>query len=158
MKINIGLAPKVAGAVGSVVLLMGIFTRIYGAKMMELLGFRKLVTGSMALNIAGCILLSIQTITLPWVILAIIFLGIGCGLPYAGIFSKAGRLFPGRAGAAMGLVNMLGITMILAGAPLLGMLADVTGNFRVAFLALGAFAALGMLVGLWIKEQPAAEA
>ncbi len=158
LKINIGLAPKVAGAVGSVVLLMGIFTRIYGAKMMELLGFRKLVTGSMVLNIAGCILLSIQTITLPWVILAIIFLGIGCGLPYAGIFSKAGRLFPGRAGAAMGLVNMLGITMILAGAPLLGMLADVTGNFRVAFLALGAFAALGMLVGLWIKEQPAAEA
>jgi MFS-type transporter involved in bile tolerance (Atg22 family) len=89
--------------------------------------------------------------------LAILFLGIGCGLPYAGIFSKAGRLFPGRAGAAMGLVNMLGITMILAGAPLLGMLADLTGNFRVAFLALGTFAALGMFVGLWIKEQPAGE-
>ena len=87
------------------------------------------------------------------VIVAILFLGIGCGLPFAGIFTKAGLLFPGRAGAAMGLVNMLGIIMILIGAPLLGMLADITGNFRIAFLALGAFAALGVGVSFWIKEK-----
>lgn len=34
----------------------------------------------------------------------------------------------------------------------------LTGNFRVAFLALGEFAALGILVGLGIKDQPDGEA
>jgi MFS family permease len=42
----------------------------------------------------------------------------------------------------MGLVNMLGILMILGGAPLVGHLADLSGNFRVSFVVLGAFALL----------------
>jgi len=144
---------KEAGAIGSIVLLLGIFTRLYGAKMMQQFGFRKLVIGSMILNVAGCLILSFPESNLAACIVAILFLGIGCGLPFAGIFTKAGLLFPGRAGAAMGLVNMLGIIMILVGAPLLGMLADITGNFRIAFLALGSFAALGVVVSYWIKEK-----
>ena len=153
LKLNVGMNAKEAGAVGSIVLLLGIFTRLYGAKLMQHFGFRNLVTGSMLLNVAGCLILSFPETNLAAVIVAILFLGIGCGLPFAGIFTKAGLLFPGRAGAAMGLVNMLGIIMILVGAPLLGMLADITGNFRIAFLALGAFAALGVLVGFLIKEK-----
>jgi MFS family permease len=39
----------------------------------------------------------------------------------------------------MGLVNMLGILMILGGAPLVGHLADLSGSFRVSFVALGGF-------------------
>lgn len=153
LKLNVGMNPKEAGAVGSIVLLLGIFTRLYGAKMMQHFGFQKLVTGSMLLNVAGCLILSFPETNLAIVLVAILFVGIGCGLPFAGIFTKAGLLFPGRAGAAMGLVNMLGIIMILVGAPLLGMLADLTGNFRLAFLALGAFAALGVLVSFLIKEK-----
>ncbi|MEI8110027.1 MAG: MFS transporter [Chitinophagia bacterium] len=153
LKQNVGMNAKEAGAVGSIVLLLGIFTRLYGAKLMQQLGFRRLVTGSMILNVAGCLILSFPEANLSAVIVAILFLGIGCGLPFAGIFTKAGLLFPGRAGAAMGLVNMLGIIMILIGAPLLGMLADITGNFRIAFLALGAFAALGVGVSFWIQEK-----
>ncbi|MBU3744300.1 MAG: MFS transporter [Sediminibacterium sp.] len=153
LKLNVGMNPKEAGAVGSIVLLLGIFTRLYGAKMMQQFGFRKLVIGSMMLNVAGCLILSFPETNLAASIVAILFLGVGCGLPFAGIFTKAGLLFPGRAGAAMGLVNMLGIIMILVGAPLLGKLADVTGNFRIAFLALGAFAALGVVVSFWIKEK-----
>lgn len=153
LKLNVGMNAKEAGAVGSIVLLLGIFTRLYGAKLMQQFGFRKLVTGSMLLNVVGCLMLSFPETNLAIVLVAIVFLGIGCGLPFAGIFTKAGLLFPGRAGAAMGLVNMLGIIMILVGAPLLGMLADITGNFRIAFLVLGAFAALGVLAGYLIKEK-----
>ena len=73
---------------------------------------------------------------------AVVLIGIGVGLPYAAMFSRAGALFPGRAGAAMGLVNMLGILMILGGAPLVGHLADLSGSFRVSFVVLGGFALL----------------
>ncbi|MBU3745177.1 MAG: MFS transporter, partial [Sediminibacterium sp.] len=49
LKLNVGMNAKEAGAVGSIVLLLGIFTRLYGARLMQQLGFRKLVTGSMIL-------------------------------------------------------------------------------------------------------------
>jgi len=39
----------------------------------------------------------------------------------------------------MGLVNMLGIVMILGGAPLVGHLADLYGTFRASFVLLASF-------------------
>jgi MFS family permease len=45
----------------------------------------------------------------------------------------------------MGFVNMIGIVMILAGAPVIGWLADATGSFRSSFLALGAFSVVAAL-------------
>jgi MFS family permease len=63
-------------------------------------------------------------------------------LPYAGIFNRAAALFPGRAGAAMGFVNMLGIVMILAGAPAVGRLVDMSGHFRTSFYLAAVFALL----------------
>jgi MFS family permease len=63
-------------------------------------------------------------------------------LPYAGIFNRAAALFPGRAGAAMGFVNMVGIVMILAGAPAVGRLADLSGHFRTSFYLAAVFALL----------------
>jgi MFS family permease len=85
----------------------------------------------------------------------VILVGIGIGLPYAAMFSRAGKLFPGRAAAAMGLVNMLGIIMILGGAPLVGHLADLTGSFKTSFAVLGGFTlATCALVPLLDREDP----
>jgi MFS transporter, NNP family, nitrate/nitrite transporter len=39
----------------------------------------------------------------------------------------------------MGLVNMMGILMIVGGAPLVGWMADWSGNYRLSFTALGIF-------------------
>ena len=89
---------------------------------------------------------------MPVILLAMFMLGLGCGLPYAALFNRAVALFPGRGGAAMGLVNMLGIIMILAGAPLVGKLVDITGNFSMAFIALGVFAFIALLASLGIKR------
>ena len=97
-----------------------------------------LVRGALLLNAAACAALAWGR-WLGLTLAAIVALGIGCGLPYAGVFNRAAALFPGRAGAAMGLVNMVGILMILLGAPAVGYLADWTGEFRSSFLALGAF-------------------
>jgi MFS family permease len=55
----------------------------------------------------------------------------------------------------MGLVNTLGILMILVGAPLAGHLADWTGNFRSSFLALGTFSLIACAAAFLVsRDEP----
>jgi len=133
-----------AGLLGSLVLLLGIVTRPLGGWLAHRMPVTTLLRSALVLNAAACAALAWgQWIGLTF--LAIVALGAGCGLPYAGIFGRAATLFPGRAGAAMGLVNMVGILMILLGAPAVGYLADWTGQFRTSFLALGGFSLVALL-------------
>jgi cyanate permease len=53
----------------------------------------------------------------------------------------------------MGLVNMLGIVMILGGAPLVGKIADWTGSFSSAFISMAVFSFVAMLASLGIKKH-----
>ncbi|MEP6717347.1 MAG: MFS transporter [Terriglobia bacterium] len=152
LKTTFQMPLKTAGLVGSAVLLMGIVSRPLGGWLMRRVGMRTLIMGALLLNAAACG-------ALAWghwfglTLAAIVALGAGCGLPYASVFSRAAALFPGRAGAAMGLVNMLGILMILAGAPAVGWLADWTGQFRSSFLALGGFTLLAAAAASAIPEE-----
>jgi MFS family permease len=142
-----------AGAVGSLVLLLGIATRPLGGALKSKLGVRPLLAGSFLMNAAGCFLLASGWSSLPLAVLAVVLLGTGCGVPYAALFTRAAALYPGRAGAAMGLVNMLGILMILIGAPLAGHLADWTGSFRPSFLALGAFSLVACAAASFVSQD-----
>lgn len=148
-----GWSPAHAGLAGSLVLLLGIVTRPLGGSLTPRVGARRLIVASLLASAAGCFLLSAHAATPAMAMAAIGLLGIGCGLPYAALFTRAAALYPGRAGAAMGLVNMLGIVMILAGAPLVGRLADWTGNFQSSFLALGAFTLVASAAALGIRES-----
>jgi MFS family permease len=122
-------------------------------------GIRPLFAGSLAMTSLGCFLLLPSSISLITALTAVILIGIGVGIPYAAMFSRAGVLFPGRAAAAMGFVNMLGIIMILGGAPLVGHLADLTGSFKTSFAVLGGFTlATCALVPLIDREDPAPRA
>jgi MFS family permease len=129
-----------AGLIGSLVLLLGIVSRPLGGILRKHLGIRPLILGSLIMIALGCFAFVSGTISLPTALTAVVLIGMGVGIPYAAMFSRAGALFPGRAGAAMGLVNMLGIVMILGGAPLVGHLADLSGTFRASFIVLGGFA------------------
>ena len=131
-----------AGLIGSLVLLLGIFSRPFGGVLRRHMGIRAIFFVSLLMIAVGCFAFVPVSVSLVTAVGAVVLIGIGVGLPYAGMFSRAGALCPGRAGAAMGLVNMLGIFMILGGAPLVGHLADLTGNFRVSFIALGGFSLL----------------
>jgi MFS family permease len=131
-----------AGLLGSLVLLLGIFSRPFGGVLRRRLGIRTIFFVSLLIIAVGCFAFVPSSISLATAITAVVLIGIGVGLPYAAMFSRAGALFPGGAGAAMGLVNMLGIFMILGGAPLVGYVADLSGTFRVSFIALGTFALL----------------
>jgi MFS family permease len=128
-----------AGMIGSLVLLLGIVSRPLGGALRQHIGIRPLMTGSLLMTALGCFLLLPSSISLMTAMAAVILIGIGVGIPYSAMFSRAGALFPGRAAAAMGLVNMLGIIMILGGAPLVGHLADLTGSFKTSFAVLGGF-------------------
>jgi nitrate/nitrite transporter NarK len=133
-----------AGLMGSLVLLLGIVTRPLGGWLAHRMPLATMLRSALLLNAAACAALAWGQ--WEWLtFLAIVALGAGCGLPYAGIFGRAAALFPGRAGAAMGLVNMVGILMILLGAPAVGYLADWTGQFRISFLLLGGFSLIAIL-------------
>jgi MFS family permease len=149
-----------AGLIGSLVLLLGIVSRPLGGALRRHMGIRPLFVGSLMMIALGCFVFMFPSISFGPALMAVILIGIGCGLPYAAMFSRAGALFPGRTGAAMGLVNMVGIVMILAGAPLVGHLADLTGTFRASFVALGGFALLvcATAVPLIHPEEPASRA
>jgi nitrate/nitrite transporter NarK len=152
LRIQFGFTPASAGTLGSLVLLLGIVTRPLGGMLVRKWRVRPLVAASLAMNIAGCLLLARPGSSIGVAVAAIGLLGVGCGLPYAALFNRAAALFPGRAGAAMGLVNMLGVVMILVGAPAVGWIADWTGGFHAAFLALAAFCAAALSVSLLIRE------
>jgi nitrate/nitrite transporter NarK len=139
--------------IASLALLLGIFTRPLGGKLLAKIGVRQLIITSLILNAAGCFIIAAFKDQLLADVIAIILLGIGCGLPYSGLFNRAAFIFPGRAGAAMGLVNMLGIVFILVAAPLVGNITDRTGNFNVAFISMGIFALFICIVSLRIKND-----
>ncbi len=145
------LTPSKAGALGSLVLLLGILTRPLGGMLVVTMGVRPLLAASLVISMAGCLLLAWAS-SLGSAVAAIILLGLGCGLPYAALFTRAAALFPGRAGAAMGLVNMLGIVMILVGAPAVGKIADWTGSFQASFVALATFSAAALLAVAFIRD------
>jgi len=149
---DLGMPLKAAGTLGSLVLLIGIVSRPLGGWLADRVSLRALASAALLLNAAGCVALAFSHS--PGVAFFVIAgLALGCGVPYAGCFNRAAALFPGRSGAAMGLVNMIGIVMILAGAPAIGWLADATGSFRSSFLALGAFALLAALSVPFLEEE-----
>jgi nitrate/nitrite transporter NarK len=153
LKTSFQMSLKTAGLMGSLVLLLGIVTRPAGGWLAHRMKTTTLVGGALLLNAAACAVLAWgQSIGLT--LAAIVALGVGCGLPYAGVFNRAAALYPGRAGAAMGLVNMVGISMILVGAPAVGYLADWSGKFQSSFLALGGFSLLAAAASLALREKP----
>ena len=128
--------------VASLILILGIFFRPLGGKLVPKFGIKKVIVFSLLMITVGCFILAITNITFPVAILALLILGLGCGLPYVSVFTRASQLFPGRVGVAMGLANMLGMVMILVGAPLVGKVKDVTNSYSSSFIVLGLFALL----------------
>ena len=152
---TLGVPATRAGLLGSLVLLVGIVARPVGGQLRRHVRIRPLLVASLLMNVVGCLMLAWSSHSVPLALVAVTLVGTGCGLPYAALFSRAGALFPGRAGSAMGLVNMLGILMILLGAPLVGHLADWSNNFKSSFIALGMFALLACaMVPLIGAEEP----
>jgi nitrate/nitrite transporter NarK len=142
-----------AGRIGSLVLVMGIASRPLGGVLVPRLGARRTLQTGLLLNAAACLNFGLGSGSLARAGAGLLLLGLGCGLPYAAVFNRAGALYPARAGAAMGLVNMLGIVMILAAPPLVGQMVEWSGSFQSSFLALGGFTLLAWLAAFGIHSN-----
>jgi nitrate/nitrite transporter NarK len=152
LKSTFQMTLETAGLMGSAVLLLGMISRPLGGWLAHRAPVGRLIGGSLALNAVACAALA-WAASPALAFAAILALGVGCGLPYAATFNRAAALYPASPGAAMGLVNTVGIAMILVGAPAVGYLADWTGQFRASFYALGGFAAVAACAALTIPER-----
>jgi nitrate/nitrite transporter NarK len=141
---SLSLDAVTAGLLGSLALLLGIVMRPLGGLLVRRIGVGLLLRFSLVLSAVACFLLALAGDSVLLTTLAIFLAGTGCSLPYAALFTRAAELFPGRAGAAMGLVNMLGIIMILAAPPVVGALVEWSGSFQSSFLSLGGFSLLAL--------------
>jgi nitrate/nitrite transporter NarK len=142
-----------AGRIGSLILVLGVGSRPLGGVLAARWGARRTIRFGLALNVLACLSFGLGGGSLARSAAGILLLGTGAGLPYAGAFHRAGTLFPARAGAAMGLVNMLGIVMILAAPPIIGYVVDWSGTFQSSFLALGAFTFVALVAARTIHEE-----
>jgi nitrate/nitrite transporter NarK len=143
-----------AGKIGSLVLVLGVASRPLGGVLAPRWGARRTMCIGLALNVFACLSFGLGSGSLAHSAIGVMLLGVGAGLPYAGVFHRAGTLFPSRAGTAMGLVNMLGIIMILASPPLIGYVVDWSGTFQSSFLTLGAFTFVVLVAAVGIHEKP----
>ena len=134
------------------VILLGVIGRPLGGFLVDRVGSRAILEISFLFNTAGCFILAFLGTSFASTTLALVLLGFGCALPYATLFNRATILFPGRAGAAKGLVNMLGVIMILIGAPFVGYIADISGKFTNAFIVLGIFSFIVWIISFRIKK------
>lgn len=134
--------------IASLVLLLGILSRPLGGKLKKNYTNKQIILSSLGMNAFACFMLAFFHVHYIIPIISVIILGIFCGLPYSALFNRATEIFPERAGAAMGLVNMMGILMILVGAPFVGMIKEVTNQYFSAFVTLGVFVML--VLGLQI--------
>lgn len=77
---------------------------------------------------------------------AALVLGLSAGLPFALVFAAAHRLRPDAPAAATAAVNVAAILPILVGTPLAGLAFELPGDGALAFVALAACSAAGLLV------------
>jgi NNP family nitrate/nitrite transporter-like MFS transporter len=121
--------PK-AAILGSMPLLLGVISRPLGGLIVARVGARPLLMASFAMTALGCFILA-ETASMGAAMVEVVLVGGRCSLPFATLFKRAATLFPSRAGAAMGLINTMGIAMIVGGAPLVGYASQRSGNYRL---------------------------
>ncbi len=138
---SIHLPPKTAGIIGSIVLLLGIFSRPLGGFILDhkVMTTKKLLAAACAGLAVGFLWMGLSA-SMGMAILAIIFTGIMAGLPFAGIFNAARDNCPDCPGVAMGFVNTWGAIGVMVFPPIIGRLVDLTGTFISGFVVLGAVA------------------
>jgi len=142
-----------AGRIGSLVLVIGILSRPIGGLVLPKLGTKPTIRAGLVLNATACLIFAIGNPSLARACIGVVLLGLGGGLPYAAVFNRAAALYRDRAGAAMGLVNMLGILMILTAPPLIGRMVEWSKSFASSFWGLAAFTAIALAGTLAVHTE-----
>jgi MFS family permease len=139
-----GHGKAVAGAAGSLTLLLGFFTRIWGGWVLTQPTARAWIAGSLLVGGAGAILLALP-LPIGVLVVCAAVVGLAAGVPFAKAFVGAAEARPDAPGAAVGFVNAWASLVIVAGAPLVGLTFSLPGDGRIGFVVLGVLAMLAAL-------------
>ena len=133
-----GLSLVRAGAAGSAILVLGLFSRPLGGLLVDrgVLAPRTIMRLTVLAGAVGLLTLAWPGRPLPVAAAAILLLGVGLNAPYAAVMQTTGAILPRAPGAAVGLVSGLGVLGVSVGAPAVGALLAATGGFAVPFAAL----------------------
>ncbi|HXY81340.1 MAG TPA: MFS transporter [Gaiellaceae bacterium] len=136
-----GHSKAVAAAAGSLTLLLGFFTRIWGGSLLRRPDASRWVAVSLVLGGAGAVALA-APLPAAGLFAAAAVVGLAAGVPFAMAFSGAAAARPEAPGAAVGYINAWAALVIVAGTPLVGLTFSLPGDGRIGFVAAGVLAAL----------------
>ncbi len=144
--------PLVAsGALGSLVLVLGIAARSGGGIALERgmrpthlirIGIGMAAIGLATMAVAGSLAIAIG---------GLVATGLGVGLPYAAVFNGAAASAPESPASAQGFVGLGGTVTAIVGPPLVGRVLDVGGGFSSGFLIIAGFAGVVLLATVALR-------
>ena len=139
-----GQSKAVAAAAGSLTLLLGFFTRIWGGALLRRPDASRWVAASLVLGGTGAIALA-TPLPVVGLFVAAAVVGLAAGVPFAMAFTGAAAARPEAPGAAVGYINAWAALVIVAGTPLVGLTFSLPADGRIGFVAAGLLAALAAL-------------
>jgi Major Facilitator Superfamily len=146
-----GIERGTAAAVGALVLLGGIVTRIGGGFLMT--HRPDWARAALAVSlVGGGVAAFLLALPLPLGVhaLATLLAGLSAGLPFAIVFGAAQALRPDAPAAAVAFVNSFAIAFLLVGTPLAGAAFSLPGDGRLAFAAIGVVCVLTLPAVRWV--------
>jgi len=132
-----------AAAIGALVLLGGVVTRIGGGVLLVRAPGRARTALVVAL-LGGAVAGTLLALPAPLAVhaFATLLAGLSAGLPFAIVFGAAQSLRPDAPAAAVAFVNSFAILLLLVGTPLAGAAFSLPGDGRLAFAAIAAICLL----------------
>jgi MFS family permease len=142
-----GLDAGPAGAIGSLILLMGIVGRPAGGMLVRAHPHltRPMLAASFLAGSVGTVVLFLAPGTAGDAVAAAL-IGLAAGIPFGFTISAATRARPHAAGAAVGAMNIYPVLAIVCGAPLVGLTFSLAGGGRIGFAVVAALWASATLV------------
>lgn len=137
-----------AGAISSLILILGIVGRPFGGALARSLPrlTRPMLAASFVAGALGTVLL-VLSLGSAADALGAGLAGLAAGIPFGVVVSGAARAYPDAAGTAVGAMNSYPVLAIVCGTPLVGLTFSLPGDGRIGFVALAALwiSAIGLL-------------
>jgi predicted MFS family arabinose efflux permease len=142
-----GLGRGEAGAIGSLILLLGIVGRPAGGALVR--SRPRLTRPILAASFLAGTLGTVVLLVAPGSGLdaaAAALIGAAAGIPFGFTIASATRSWPHAAGAAVGAMNIYPVLAIVCGAPLVGLSFSLAGGGRIGFAVIAALWSAAILV------------
>lgn len=136
---NTGVGNAEAGAIGSLTLLLGVFSRPFGGWLLQ--RHPTIMRASLAVSIAAGALGTVMILLAGPLWLAVVggtLIGLGGGISFSPAFTGAAMVRSDAPGSAVGFVNGSATLTVLVATPLVGLTFELPGDGRVGFAAVAA--------------------